>query len=177
MFFFVDLLLPSIASPQTINSDMKCPFTGEECRDGVTYLGGGGTVCRQMGVLVCEGHIIRLRGLPRPSAQFKEVATSCISARECECFRDPKRALMCVAMVSTLRSGTRVGFCTTFCILDDRLRLLVRDMRVIQRSVRRWLKRLQFKRKVAVALEAYQCQYSPLNILPIDLFMDKIANQ
>ena len=160
---------------------MKCPFTGEACV-GIRDIGDGAIVCPSMQVMVWNGHIFNLRSayadfaLFELNAEYKAIAARCIAAGECKCaFIKEYKMLRLLMSANDSETGSSRKLYIMYALNSISIHF-AHCVRVLQRAVRRSIK-LRNERKFAVAMEAYNCQYSPLNILPIDLFIAKIANQ
>lgn len=152
---------------------MTCPFTNEPC--AIRDIGSGATVCPSMGLLLWRGYAVRLCHIPIGNPEFREVSSKSIAEQGAMCFMDKRHSLLGLSMCMYLPDKNRLGFCLTLRILDVDGCLLSCRLRVLQRSVRRWL-RLRNERKFAVAMEAFKSKSSPLSVLPLDLFMANIAS-
>lgn len=147
---------------------MTCPFTGEAGK-GIREIGDGATVCPGLRLMLWDGLAITLRAnyandsIHDYASTLEDRIAKCIADRGCKLVLYKQYRVVCISIAST----------KIFISIVDSIRLS-HCVRVLQRSVRRWLK-MRNDHKFAVALEAYRCQYSPLSVLPIDLFMANIA--
>lgn len=150
----------------------SCPFTGDVAK-GVRSIGDGITVYPQMKLVACDQIVMHARTV-RDSLELG-IAQSAIKGGSISYnvnrLRNSTLSIVCI------RFSCPCGHWLTVYLdpLSNRGLLITHRLRVAQRCVRLWLRRMEHKRRIEVLQEGLLCEHSPLSVLPIDLFMAKIA--